>query len=206
MCVRTLPGMGGLPVALHAGSAGGRGCLWCRRSASAVAVLGDAIRLPPLLLLLLLLLAAQLCSMAVRLTVCNPSLGGHLMSKLFNALLFRCAGRADSHLCGHRARPARLAVQGGQLGGCIALYYWLKLRGCPPAGRRSADASRTACCVCCLATSLLRCHGQHAIGRLASVLTHCNVSAFTALQVWIFVGLNKADPAAAVTLRQMDRH
>lgn len=26
------------------------------------------------------------------------------------------------------------------------------------------------------------------------------------LQVWIFVGLNKADPAAAVTLRQMDRH
>lgn len=25
-------------------------------------------------------------------------------------------------------------------------------------------------------------------------------------QVWIFVGLNKADPAAAVTLKQMDRH
>ena len=25
-------------------------------------------------------------------------------------------------------------------------------------------------------------------------------------QVWIFLGLNKADPAAAVTLRQMDRH
>lgn len=23
---------------------------------------------------------------------------------------------------------------------------------------------------------------------------------------WIFVGLNKIDPAAAVTLRQMDRH
>lgn len=27
-----------------------------------------------------------------------------------------------------------------------------------------------------------------------------------AAQVWIFVGLNKADPAAAVTLKQMDRH
>jgi hypothetical protein len=26
------------------------------------------------------------------------------------------------------------------------------------------------------------------------------------LQVWIFIGLNKQDPAAAVTLKQMDRH
>lgn len=26
------------------------------------------------------------------------------------------------------------------------------------------------------------------------------------LQVWIFIGLNKEDPAAAVTLKQMDRH
>ena len=41
---------------------------------------------------------------------------------------------------------------------------------------------------------------------LPFVLTRCNVSAVCSAQVWIFVGLNKADPAAAVTLRQMDRH
>jgi hypothetical protein len=28
----------------------------------------------------------------------------------------------------------------------------------------------------------------------------------TWFKYWIFVGLNKEDPAAAVTLRQMDRH
>ena len=30
--------------------------------------------------------------------------------------------------------------------------------------------------------------------------------ALPVMQVWIFIGLNKQDPAAAVTLKQMDRH
>ena len=76
--------------------------------------------------------------------------------------------------------------------------------GCCVCAAGSVPPARPGLLCCCVASS----NRKTPLNRPLTLPTAlpCLPARLPMLQVWIFIGLNKQDPAAAVTLKQMDRH